>query len=111
MHIDHLDWQTTSDTSVNLEEHWFNAIELISSSIHLLNGPVEVDDERNQVLDSLKSTLNLISNSVKTMTSVTPMFVELIDSLMDLLNYSTIDEKVNVCQLNRIMWRDVEEYV
>lgn len=60
-----------------------------------MNTSVELNDQRSEVLNSVKSTLNLINDSMKTMSSVTPLFKELIQSMTDLLNYEHINKSVS----------------
>lgn len=105
-------FQSQPNVSVNFEEYWFNTNELLTANINILADINNESGERTEVLNSLKNALSLIDDSLKTMTSVSPIFNELIQSLTDLLSYKHIDMTVRTsiiyaficCDYNGIMF-------
>lgn len=62
--------------------------------MHLLNSSRDQSDERKEILDFLEEIVATINSFVKTLPTATPIFAELIQSFIDLLNCKNIDKKV-----------------
>ena len=79
----------------SIDKDWLKAKELVVSNISLLSNTAEVNEERDNILQSIKITVNNINGSVKTISALSPSLRNYIEALIPLLKMKHIDLKVN----------------
>lgn len=76
-------------------EDWLKAKDLIDSNIEILTNSDEKTEERCNLLLSVRNSINVISNSIKTVSSISPPLHNFIETLTQLLKSGNIDIKVS----------------
>lgn len=81
---------------MNEEERWFDAQEKLRSNMHLLNSSTDQSDERKQILNFLEEICVTINNFIKSQPTASPIFTDLIQSFIEILNCKNINIKVTI---------------